>query len=130
MRLHRTRRGICILALFLTGSVVYGSGVTAQTHTRPVRIGVLTSSWGPTPHVVGLRNGLLALGYREEEDFVLGIRFTQGDVAALPSAADEVEEGGVRRYRYVDGGVRRMEESRRGGYRCGSDEPVVVPYPC
>jgi putative ABC transport system substrate-binding protein len=36
---------------------------------------------------VGLRDGLLALGYREPEQFVLGVRFTQGDQTALPAAA-------------------------------------------
>jgi putative tryptophan/tyrosine transport system substrate-binding protein len=33
---------------------------------------------------------LLALGYHEEEQFVIGVRFTQGDVAALPAAAREL----------------------------------------
>jgi hypothetical protein len=30
---------------------------------------------------------LLGLGYREDEDFVLGVRLTQGNLAALPAAA-------------------------------------------
>ena len=50
---------------------------------KPARIGVLTLSWGPSPGAVGLRRGLTELGYRENEDFVIGIRFTQGDMAAL-----------------------------------------------
>jgi putative ABC transport system substrate-binding protein len=44
---------------------------------------------------VGLRDGLLALGYRENEHFVLGIRFTQGDLAALPAAARALVQYGV-----------------------------------
>jgi len=36
---------------------------------------------------VGLRDGLLALEDREPEQFVLGVRFTQGEQAALPAAA-------------------------------------------
>jgi putative ABC transport system substrate-binding protein len=56
---------------------------------------VLTSSWGPTPWSVGLRDGLLALGYRENEHFVIGVRFTQGDLAALPAAARELVQYGV-----------------------------------
>jgi putative ABC transport system substrate-binding protein len=56
---------------------------------------VLTDSWGPPPHVVGLRDGLLALGYRENEDFELGVRFTQGDVTALPAAAHQLMQYGV-----------------------------------
>ena len=61
---------------------------------RPVLIGVLSESWGPTPHVVGLRDGLVALGYRENEQFVIAVRFTSGDLAALSTAArDLVRQG-------------------------------------
>ncbi len=45
--------------------------------------------------MVGLRDGLLALGYREDEQFVIGVRFTQGDLAALPAAARELVQHGV-----------------------------------
>jgi len=61
---------------------------------QPVRIGVLTDSWGPTPATVGLRDGLQALGYREGEQFDIGVRFTQGDVAALPAAARDLVTAG------------------------------------
>jgi putative ABC transport system substrate-binding protein len=44
---------------------------------------------------VGLRDGLLALGYRESEQFVLGVRFTQGDQTALPAAARQLVQYGV-----------------------------------
>jgi len=57
--------------------------------TRPFQIGALTDSWGPTPYIAGVRNGLVALGYREDQQFVMGVRFTQGDLAALPAAARE-----------------------------------------
>ena len=43
----------------------------------------------------GLRDGLLELGYRENEQFVLGVRFTQGDLAALPAAAHDLVQYGV-----------------------------------
>jgi putative ABC transport system substrate-binding protein len=33
---------------------------------------------------------LVELGYRENEQFVLGVRFTQGDLAALPAAARQL----------------------------------------
>jgi putative ABC transport system substrate-binding protein len=45
--------------------------------------------------IVGLRDGLLELGYREDVDFVLGVRFTQGDISALPAAARQLVEYGV-----------------------------------
>src|SRR5262245_8428370 len=69
-------------------------GAHAAERASPLRIGALTASWGPTPQVLGLRDGLRDLGYREPEHFVLGIRFTQGDTAALAAAARAfVQEG-------------------------------------
>ncbi len=62
---------------------------------RPIRIGALTASWGPTPAIVGLRDGLLELGYREDVDFILGVRFTQGNLADLAIAARELVQYGV-----------------------------------
>jgi putative ABC transport system substrate-binding protein len=62
---------------------------------KPIRIGALSDSWGPTPGVVGLRDGLKELGYRENKDFVIGVRFTQGDLAALPQAARELVKQGI-----------------------------------
>jgi putative tryptophan/tyrosine transport system substrate-binding protein len=60
----------------------------------PVMIGGLSESWGPNPHIVGLRDGLVALGYRENEHFVIAVRFTGGDLAALSTAArDLVQQG-------------------------------------
>jgi putative ABC transport system substrate-binding protein len=55
-----------------------------------VRIGVLSEGFGPTPWMVGLREGLSELGYRERRDFVLGIRFTRGDPGELAAAAREM----------------------------------------
>jgi putative ABC transport system substrate-binding protein len=69
--------------------------VSAAEHTKPIRIGVLTDSWGPTPGVVGLRDGLKERGYIENQDFVIGVRFTQGDVAALPHVARQLVEQGI-----------------------------------
>jgi len=37
----------------------------------------------------------LALGYHEDQEFVLGIRFTQGDLTTLPAAARELVQYGV-----------------------------------
>ena len=69
--------------------------VKGAERTQPIRIGVLTDSWGPTPGVVGLRDGLQELGYRENKHFVIGVRFTQGDAAALPEAARKLVQQGV-----------------------------------
>jgi len=67
----------------------------AAERTKPIRIGALTDSWGPTPGVIGLRDGLRKLGYRENKDFVIGVRFTQGNIAALPEAARDLIQQGV-----------------------------------
>jgi len=70
-----------------------GIGMPAE-RTRPVQIGVLTPVWGGTPQIEGLRDGLRELGYRENQDFVIGVRFTEGNLAALPDAARELVELG------------------------------------
>ena len=84
-----------ILPLILV-SVIWGNPHADAAGERPVRIGALTESWGPTPQIVGLRDGLIALGYKENADFVLGVRFTQGDTEALPAAARELVQLGAR----------------------------------
>jgi len=71
------------------------NGPGTAKRTRAFLIGALTESWGPTPPIVGLRDGLLALDYREHEQFAIGVRFTQGDIAALPAAASELVQYGV-----------------------------------
>ena len=82
-----------VVLLVSTGLLTGSAG--AEERAQPIKIGVLTSSWGPTPMTVGLRDGLLELGYRENEQFVLGVRFTQGDLTALPAAARELVQYGV-----------------------------------
>jgi putative ABC transport system substrate-binding protein len=88
------RGGLVFLGLLL-GPVLHVQNADSAERTGAVKIGVLTQSWGATPQTVGLRDGLLALGYREGEQFVIGVRFTQGDPAALPVAARELIESGV-----------------------------------
>jgi putative ABC transport system substrate-binding protein len=85
---------VAVALVILSAGVLGGGPVTAQPG-RPVRIGALTESWGPTKGIVGFRDGLRELGYRENEHFVLGVRFTQGDTAALPVAARELVQQGV-----------------------------------
>lgn len=90
----RRRWSFSIAVLF--ASVVWLAGAAAAEPRRgPVLIGALTVSWGPTPSVVGLRDGLLDLGHREGEHFVIGVRFTQGEAGALPAAARELVQHGA-----------------------------------
>ena len=81
------------IALAIHGLIGGASG--AQRAARPVQIGALTESWGPTPGIIGLRDGLRALGYREDQDFTIGVRFTQGDSAELLAAARELVRRGA-----------------------------------
>jgi len=83
------------LVVFHVCSGLCDSGVALAQRAQPFQIGVLTVSWGPTQYVAGLRDGLVALGYREDQQFVMGVRFTQGDLAALPAAAHEFVQAGV-----------------------------------
>lgn len=87
------RRYVALLVLLLSGGLLGGSVEPAE-RAGPVKIGALTQSWGPTPEVAGLRDGLLALGYREGEQFVIGVRFTQG-AAILPAAVQGLIQDGA-----------------------------------
>jgi putative ABC transport system substrate-binding protein len=98
---------------------VLGSGVSVAERARPVRIGALTVSWGPTTGVVGLRDGLLEHGYREEVDFVLGVRFTQGNIKALDAAAHELVQDGVNLL-FVD-----TDEAARAAQQATTQIPIV-----
>ena len=86
--------GLALLGL-LAATGLHDRSADSAERTGPVKIGSLTQSWGPTPLVAGLRDGLLALGYREGEQFVIGVRFTQGDYAALPAAAQGLIQDGA-----------------------------------
>jgi putative ABC transport system substrate-binding protein len=87
---------VALAALALL-SAVPTPGAMAQRDrpARPVRIGAVSESWGPTPAMVGLKAGLVELGYREHDDFVIGVRFTRGDFAAMPVVAREFVQQGV-----------------------------------
>src|SRR5690242_2117178 len=91
---YRWQRRLALIVLLVSSELLMGSA-GAQERAHPIKIGVLTASWGPPPQVVGLRDGLVELGYRENEQFILGIRFTQGDLTALPAAARELVQYGV-----------------------------------
>ena len=90
----RGRLRLLALGIVLAIHGLIGGGAEAQRATRLVQIGALTESWGPTPAIIGLRDGLQALGYREDKDFTIGVRFTQGESTELLAAAlDLVRRG-------------------------------------
>lgn len=85
----------CAVGLVLAINGLLWSSADATERTRPLQIAALTASWGPTPMIVGMRDGLLGFGYRENDDFFLGVRFTQGNIKALPAAARELVDHGA-----------------------------------
>jgi putative ABC transport system substrate-binding protein len=86
-------KSVAVLWLLLV--CLFPGSMRAAEFGRPVRIGALTPSWGPPPGVVGLIDGLTDIGYLENEDFVVGVRFTRGDISALPKAAEDLVHSGV-----------------------------------
>jgi len=91
----RTGLPLLVLASALAIHGLIGGAAEAQRAARRVQIGALTESWGSTPAIIGLRDGLRALGYREDQDFTIGVRFTQGESAELLAAARELVRGGA-----------------------------------
>jgi putative ABC transport system substrate-binding protein len=83
------RRRQLVVGFLVSGAGLLGRDALAQP-ARLFKIGALTESWGPTPSIVGLRDGLQELGYREDKDFTIGVRFTEGKVAELPAAARDL----------------------------------------
>jgi putative ABC transport system substrate-binding protein len=79
-----------LLAALFGAATGFSSRDALAQPARLVKIGALTESWGPTPALVGLRDGLRELGYREDKDFTIGVRFTEGKVAELPAAARDL----------------------------------------
>ena len=96
MEAHGVKRWpIAVIAFLVMLSGWIPPDMSHAERVRPIRIGALTHSWGPNPAIVGLRDGLQKLGYRADEDFFLGVRFTQGNLAELPTAARELVQHGV-----------------------------------
>src|SRR5262245_33903118 len=86
---------------FVTGlGAVLAAPLAAEAQqagkVRPYRVGVLHPAFGETtPALKGLRAGLKAAALEEGRDVVFKIRFTRGEVHALPAAASALSGGGV-----------------------------------
>jgi len=115
----RIVRCVALMVLLVSSGLLLGGASPVRKDAKPLRIGALTSSWGPTPGIVALRDGLLALGYREGEQFELGVRFTQGSMAELPTAARELVQYGV------DLIFAEAEEPAKAAQRSTSQIPIV-----
>jgi putative ABC transport system substrate-binding protein len=110
---------VALVVLLISSGLLLGGAGPAKKGARPFRIGALTSSWGPTPAIIAVQDGLLALGYREGEQFELGVRFTQGNLAELPTAARELIQYGVDLI-FASG-----EEPAKAAQRATSQIPIV-----
>ena len=63
-------------------------GPDAQQARRPYRVGVLHAAYFPSiPPIEGLKAGVKATGLEEGRDVTFDIRFTRGNLQALPGAA-------------------------------------------
>jgi len=69
--------------------------------------------------IVEMRDGLLEHGYREDVDFFLGVRFTQGDINALDAAAHELVQYGVD-LMFVD-----FDAAARAAQQATTEIPIV-----
>jgi len=68
----------------------------AQKARRPFRIGVLNAAWAAShPTVEGLKAGLKALGFEDGRDVTFDIRFTEGKLNTMPTAAEALVKAGV-----------------------------------
>ena len=74
-------------------AVLFAADLCAVERARPFLIGALNTSWGPTPQVVGLRDGLRQLGYRENEDFVIALHPRRSDGTARRRTATGARRG-------------------------------------
>ena len=84
---------VLVVGAVLVAALV-GEAEAAQPPPRLFKIGALTESWGPSAAIVGLRDGLQALGFRENEHFVIGVRFTEGNLSELPNGARSLVQRG------------------------------------
>ena len=109
---------IILIVLIVRGLHCTGE-TSAAERVSPVRIGALNASWGPTPGIVGLRDELLALGYREHAQFDIGVRFTQGDIRALAAAARQMVQYGVDLIFVTD------DASAQAAQRATAEIPIV-----
>jgi putative tryptophan/tyrosine transport system substrate-binding protein len=120
------QRFVMFLAFLVSSGLIAGH-VGAAERGRPVKIGVLTEGFGPTSGAVGLRDGLKQLGYHENNDFVIGVRFTQGDISALPVAGRELVQQGVD-ILFTEGGnatrAAQMETTKVPIVFAGGGDPV------
>jgi putative ABC transport system substrate-binding protein len=83
------RRDVIVL---LGGAAAWPLAARAQQPARTVRIGCLIPGTQQShgPFIVAFRQGLAQLGYVEDRDFVLDLRWAEGRVDRFPTLAEEL----------------------------------------
>jgi len=66
------------MVLLILAVHVPASHANPMQRHGPVAIGMLALLWAPTGDMLGLRDGLVALGYQPDVDMALGVRFAAG----------------------------------------------------
>jgi putative ABC transport system substrate-binding protein len=61
----------------------------------PVAIGMLGALWAPTGDMLGVRDGLVALGYQADIDIALGVRFAAGRTDQLEPIVRQLLSNGA-----------------------------------
>ena len=85
MTRHRLAATIAILAASLT---LLAPEAEAREPRRVYRVGILNEAWAAShPTVEGLKAGLREIGLEEGRDVRFDIRFTEGNLEAMPAAA-------------------------------------------
>ena len=95
----RLRWMIVLVALLVS---VPTTGTEAPASDGLTAIGMLTYIWGTTDDMVGLRDGLLQQGYRQDEQVALGVRFAEADDTMLDAMIGQVLRDGAKII-YVNG---------------------------
>lgn len=71
------------------------SGANLAQRRGPIAIGMLAYLWAPTEDMLGLRDGLTALGYRQDVDMALGVRFAEGRADQLEPIVRQLLSNGA-----------------------------------
>jgi putative ABC transport system substrate-binding protein len=87
--------GCCLTVLAALGLGIPVTGAQTPAPGGPIAIGMLASLWGPTEDMLGVRDGLAALGYRQDEQVAFGFRAAEGHEDTLDTIARQLVRDGA-----------------------------------
>lgn len=71
-------------------------GTETPAHDRPIAIGMLAHLWGPTDDMLGMRDGLVEFGLRQDKHVALGVRYAEGDENMLDTIVRQLLRDGAK----------------------------------